>query len=175
MELIFENTPLSALIVWKFDSKTGEALEGAVFQVKYLGGTSGTGGTVIGTYKTSANGSFTVTGLEAGTYIVEEIAAPDGHVIDTAPQTVFISGKEQDVVQLYFGNSPKGSLLIKKIDSETRERPQRCGVHGYHQRRYRGGRCQRKFVTDSAGTILIEDIDPGTTLVVKETRAKGRL
>ena len=28
------------------------------------------------------------------------------------------------------------------------------------------------FVTDSAGTILIEGIDPGTTLVVKETRAK---
>ena len=121
MELIFENTPLSALVVWKFDSVTGEALEGAVFQVRYLGGTSGTGGTVIGTYKTSANGSFTVTGLEAGTYVVEELASPNGHVIDTAPQTVFISGKEQDVVQLYFGNSPKGSLLIKKIDSETHE------------------------------------------------------
>ena len=26
------------------------------------------------------------------------------------PQTAYISGKEQDVVQLYFGNSPKGSL-----------------------------------------------------------------
>ena len=67
--LIFENTPLSALIVYKYDSVTGEAVEGAVFQIKYLGGTSGTGGTVIGTYKTSANGSFTVTGLEAGTYV----------------------------------------------------------------------------------------------------------
>ena len=107
VELIFENTPLSALVVWKFDSVTGEALEGAVFQVRYLGGTSGSGGTVIGTYKTSANGSFTVTGLEAGTYIVEELASPNGHVIDTAPQTVFVSGKEQDVVQLYFGNSPR--------------------------------------------------------------------
>ena len=52
---------------------------------------------------------------------MEELASPNGHVIDTAPQTVFISGKEQDVVQLYFGNSPKGSLLIKKIDSETHE------------------------------------------------------
>ena len=61
VKLIFENTPLSALVVWKFDSATGEALEGAAFQVRYLGGTSGTGGTVIGTYKTSANGSFTVT------------------------------------------------------------------------------------------------------------------
>ena len=67
----FENTPLSALVVYKYDSVTGEAVSGAVFQVKYLSGNSGTGGTVIGTYKTSTNGSFTITNLKAGTYIVE--------------------------------------------------------------------------------------------------------
>lgn len=88
-----------------------------MFQVKYLGGTSGSGGTVIGTYKTGVNGCFTVTGLKAGTYIVEELASDSGHVIDTAPQTAYISGKEQDVVQLYFGNSPKGALLVKKVDA----------------------------------------------------------
>ena len=172
VELIFENTPLSALVVWKFDSVTGEALEGAVFQVRYLGGTSGSGGTVIGTYKTSANGSFTVTGLEAGTYIVEELASPNGHVIDTAPQTVFVSGKEQDVVQLYFGNSPKGSLLIKKIDSETHEPLSDVEFMVTTADGTVVGDANGKFVTDSAGTILIEGIDPGTTLVVKETRAK---
>ena len=53
--------------------------------------------------------------------MVEELASDSGHVIDTAPQTAYISGKEQDVVELYFGNSPKGSLLIKKIDASTRE------------------------------------------------------
>ena len=172
VELIFENTPLGALVVWKFDSVTGEALEGAVFQVRYLGGTSGTGGTVIGTYKTSANGSFTVTGLEGGTYVVEELASPNGHVIDTAPQTVFISGKEQDVVQLYFGNSPKGSLLIKKIDSETHEPLSDVEFMVTTADGTVVGDTNGKFVTDSAGTILVEGIDPGTTLVVKETRAK---
>ena len=92
-----------------------------MFQVKYLTGTSGTGGTIVGTYKTSANGSFTVTGLREGTYIVEELASDSSHVIDTAPQTAYISGKEQDVVQLYFGNSPKGALLVKKVDAITGE------------------------------------------------------
>ena len=171
-ELIFENTPLSALVVWKYDSVTGEALEGAVFRVRYLGGTSGTGGTIIGTYKTSANGSFTVTGLEAGTYIVEEVDSPNGHVIDTAPQTAYISGKEQDVAQLYFGNSPKGSLLIKKIDSETHEPLSDVEFMVTTADGTVVGDANGKFVTDSAGTILIEGIDPGTTLVVKETRAK---
>ena len=170
--LTFENTPLSALVVWKYDSVTGEAVEGAVFQVKYLGGTSGSGGTVIGTYKTGVNGSFTVTGLEAGTYIVEELASDSGHVIDTAPQTAYISGKEQDVVQLYFGNSPKGSLLIKKIDSETHEPLSDVEFMVTTADGTVVGNANGKFITDSAGTILIEGIAPGTTLVVKETRAK---
>ena len=168
----FENTPLSALVVFKFDSVTGEAVKNAVFQVKYLTGTSGTGGTVIGTYKTSANGSFTVTGLDEGTYIVEELASDSGHVIDTAPQTAYISGKDQDVVELYFGNSPKGALLIRKIDSVSREPLSDVEFFVTTSDGTVVGNANGKFVTDSAGTVLIENIDPGTTLVVKETRTK---
>lgn len=170
--LTFENIPLSALVVWKYDSVTGEAVSNAVFQVKYLGGTSGTGGTVIGTYKTSANGSFTVTGLKEGTYIVEELASDSGHVIDSAPQTVYISGKQQDVVQLYFGNSPKGSLLVKKIDSVTHEPLSNVEFMVTTADGTVVGDTNGKYVTDSAGTFTITDIVPGTTLVVKETRAR---
>ena len=170
--LVFENTPLSALIVYKYDSVTGEPVANAVFQVKYLSGTSGTGGTVIGTYKTSVNGSFTVTGLKAGTYIVEELASDSGHVIDTAPQTAYISGKDQDVVELYFGNSPKGSLLIKKIDSKTHKPLSDVQFFVTESDGAVVGDGNGYFTTDSQGTILIEGIDPGTTLVVKETIAK---
>ena len=170
--LTFENIPLSALVVWKYDSVTGEAVSSAVFQVKYLGGTSGTGGTVIGTYKTSANGSFTVTGLKEGTYIVEELSSDSGHVIDSAPQTVYISGKQQDVVQLYFGNSPKGNLLVKKIDSVTHKPLSDVEFFVTTADGSVVGDANGKYVTDSAGTFTITDITPGTTLVVKETRAR---
>lgn len=170
--LTFENVPLSALVVWKYDSVTGEAVSNAVFQVKYLTGTSGTGGTVIGTYKTSANGSFTVTGLKEGTYIVEELASDSGHVIDSAPQTVYISGKQQDVVQLYFGNSPKGNLLVKKIDSVTHKPLSDVEFMVATADGTVVGDANGKYVTDSAGTFTITDITPGTTLVVKETRAR---
>ena len=170
--LTFENIPLSALVVWKYDSVTGEAVSNAVFQVKYLGGTSGTGGTVIGTYKTSANGSFTVTGLKEGTYIVEELSSDSGHVIDSAPQTAYISGKQQDVVQLYFGNSPKGSLLVKKIDSVTHKPLSDVEFMVTTADGTVVGDANGKYITDSAGTFTITDITPGTTLVVKETRAR---
>lgn len=170
--LTFENIPLSALVVWKYDSVTDAAVQGAVFQVKYLTGTSGTGGTVIGTYKTSANGSFTVTGLKEGTYIVEELSSDSGHVIDSAPQTVYISGKQQDVVQLYFGNSPKGSLLVKKIDSATHKPLSDVEFMVTTADGTVVGDANGKYITDSAGTFTITDITPGTTLVVKETRAR---
>lgn len=170
--LTFENIPLSALVVWKYDSVTDAAVQGAVFQVKYLTGTSGTGGTVIGTYKTSANGSFTVTGLKEGTYIVEELASDNGHVIDSAPQTVYISGKQQDVVQLYFGNSPKGKLLVKKIDSVTHKPLSDVEFFVTTADGSVVGDANGKFVTDSAGSFTVSGINPGTTLVVKETRAR---
>ena len=41
----FEDRPLSAICVWKYDSKTGEALPNCWFQVRYLSGNaSGSGG-----------------------------------------------------------------------------------------------------------------------------------
>ena len=169
----FLNRPLSAISVWKYDSETGAAIEGAVFQVRYLSGnTSGTGGTVIGTYRTSVNGSFTVTGCKAGTYIIEELSSDGSHVIDTPPQTVYLSGKDQEVVQVYFNNSPKGSLLIKKVSSADNSPTSDVQFFVTESDGTVVGDSNGYFVTDSAGTILIEGIDPGTTLVVKETRAK---
>jgi len=168
----FQNTPLSALVVWKYDSVTGAPVEGCIFQVKYMSGTSGSGGTVIGTYKTGSSGSFTLNRLEAGAYLVEELASDGNHVMDTAPQTAYISGKEQDVVQLYFGNSPKGAVLIKKIDASTRAPLSDVEFFITDSKGTMLGDANGKFVTDSAGTILISNLDPGTTIVARETRAK---
>ena len=170
----FEDRPLSAICVWKYDSKTGAALSDCVFQIRYLSGnTSGTGGTVIGTYRTSENGSFTVTGCEAGTYIIEELSSDSSHVIDTPPQTVYLSGKDQEVVEVHFGNSPKGSLLVTKISDDDKKEPL-SGVE-FLVTTSDGtvvGDANGKFTTDSSGSFLIEGLDPGTVLVVRETRAK---
>ena len=170
----FENRPLSAICVWKYDSETGAAIEGAVFQVRYLSGnTSGTGGTVIGTYRTSANGSFTVTNCEPGTYIIEELSSDGSHVIDTPPQTVYLSGEEQEVIRVEFGNSPKGSLLVTKVSTDAAKTP--LSDVEFLVTTSDGtvvGNANGKYVTDSSGSFLVENIAPGTTLVVRETKAK---
>ena len=170
---LFENTPLSALVVYKRDSVTGAALPNCRFQLSYLGGsTSGTGGTVIGTYVTSENGSFTVTGLKAGYYICEEVESDGAHVIDSAPQSFYISGEDQDIVTLYFGNAPKGAVLVKKVSSADNSPLSDVEFFVTTSDGAVVGDANGRFVTDSAGAFLIEDIDPGTTLVIKETRAK---
>jgi len=170
----FRNQPLSAICVWKYDRQhPNQAIEGAVFQVKYLSGnTSGTGGTVIGTYRTSANGSFTVTGLKKGTYVIEELSSDGDHVVDTPPQTVYLSGQEQEVIQVYFGNSAKGALLVKKVDAGSGAPLSDVEFLVTKSDGSVVGDANGKFVTDSAGTFTVNGIEPGTTLIVKETRAK---
>ncbi len=167
------NIPLSALVVYKQDSVTGEAISGARFQLKYLGGEiSGSGGTVVGTYTTSANGSFTVTGLRKGYYICEELESDSGHVIDAAPQSFYISGKDQDIVTLYFSNAPKGAVLVKKVSSADNSPLSDVEFLVTTSDGSVVGDANGKFVTDSTGTFLVEGVEPGTTLVIRETRAK---
>ena len=170
--ITISNIPLSALVVYKQDSVTGAGISGCRFQLKYLGEVSGSGGTVIGTYTTSANGSFTVTGLRKGYYICEELESDSGHVIDAAPQSFYISGENQDIVTLYFSNAPKGAVLVKKVSSADNSPLSDVEFLVARSDGSVVGNNNGKFVTDSTGTFLVEGVEPGTTLVIKETRAK---
>ena len=170
--LTFENTPLSAIIIRKVDSESGQPLEGAWFSIRYLGGTSGTGGTVIGEYRTSSNGTIVVTGLKAGTYVCEEISAPDGYVITDATETVYLSGKDQDVITVTFGNDKMGSLLIVKKDAVTGAPISDVEFLVTDSDGSVIGTANGRYVTDSAGTIRIDGLTPGMTVIAKEVRAK---
>ena len=170
--LTFENTPLSAIIIRKVDSESGQPLEGAWFRIRYLGGTSGTGGTVVGEIKTSQNGTAILTGLAAGTYVCEEISAPDGYVITDATETVYLSGKDQDVITVTFGNDKMGSLLIVKKDAVTGAPISDVEFFITDSDGSVIGTANGRYVTDSAGTIRIDGLTPGMTVIAREVRAK---
>ena len=170
--LTFENTPLSAIIIRKVDSESGQPLEGAWFRIRYLGGTSGTGGTVVGEYKTSSNGTIVATGLKAGTYVCEEISAPDGYVITDTAETVYLSGKDQDVITVTFGNDRMGSLLVVKKDAVTGAPISDVEFFITDSDGSVIGNANGKYVTDSAGTIRIDGLTPGMTVIAKEVRTK---
>ena len=169
-----DNVPHSALVVYKYDAKTGKGLEGCRFELRYLSGnTSGTGGTVIGTYVTGPNGAFTVTNLKKGTYVCQELESDGNHIIDREPQTVWISGEDQDVVTLRFGNAPLGSLLITKLSDDSKHEPL-SGVEFLltdSSGNYLGNDNGR-FTTNAAGEILVDGLEPGMTVIACEVRAK---
>ena len=171
-ELTFKDTPLSAIIVMKKDGVNGKALPGATFQLRYLGGTSGTGGTVIGEKVTDQNGVCSWTGLKAGTYIVEEVKPAPGYNIVEGPKTVYISGKAQDVITVSFDNSPDGTLLIKKVDAKN---PTKVLAGAKFRVQYTNGTLLGNdngiFTTDENGQITIAGLEPEKTIIVTEIEA----
>ena len=169
----FQNVPLNAIVVEKYDSVTGEALGGATFQLRYLGGASGTGGTVIGQKVTGSNGMAIWTGLKPGSYIVEEVDPADGYSIIQSSETVYLADSgEQSVITVRFENMPDGNLLIRKVCSAN---PSVTLPDAEFKVTYADGTLigdsNGIYRTDENGEILISGLQPGKSVVVTETQA----
>ena len=169
----FENTPLNAIIVEKYDSVTGEALAGATFQLRFLGGTSGTGGTIIGQKVTGQNGTTIWTGLTAGTYILEEVDPADGYSIIQSSETVYLADSgEQSVITVRFQNMPDGILLVRKVCATN---PSVTLPNAEFKVTYADGTLigdsNGIFRTDENGEIRIEGLAPGKSVIVTEVSA----
>ena len=169
----FQNEPLNAIVVEKYDSVTHEALPGCTFQLKYLGGVSGTGGTTIGQKVTGKNGTAIWTGLKSGAYIVEEVDPADGYSIINASETVYLADSgEQSVVTVRFDNAPDGILLIRKVCATN---PSVTLPNAEFKVMYADGTLigdsNGVYRTDENGEIRIPGLKPGKSVVVTETRA----
>ena len=171
--LTFQNTPLNAIVVEKYDSVTHEALPGCTFQLRFLGGTSGTGGTTIGQKVTGKNGTAIWTRLTAGTYIVEEVDPADGYSIINASETIYLADSgEQSVVTVRFDNAPDGILLVRKVCSVN---PSVTLANAEFKITYADGTLigdsNGIFRTDEHGEIRIPGLKPGKSVIVTETKA----
>ena len=169
----FQNEPLNAIIVEKYDSVSHEALPGCTFQLRFLGGTSGTGGTVIGQKVTGKNGTCIWTGLTAGTYICEELDPADGYSIINSSETVYLADSgEQSVVTVRFDNSPDGNLLIRKVCSVN---PSITLQDAEFKVTYADGTLigdsNGIYRSDENGEVRISGLKPGKSVVVTEVRA----
>ena len=166
-----ENVPLSTILIQKMDGETGKPLPGAWFRLKYLNEMTAMDGSTLGEYVTDENGQIEITDLDEGTYIVEEISAPAGYVMSEAStRTVYLSGESQDFISLIYGNQKMGSLLIVKKDALTGEPLSNVEFFVTDSDGQVVGNSNGFFSTDYAGSILIPNLEPGKTIVAKETR-----
>lgn len=129
-------------------------------------------GNANGKYVTDSAGTIRIDGLTPGmTVIAREVRAKDGYILDDTPQSIKI--KRNSVMTLEFRNQPKGGVLVKKVDAVTNAPISDVEFLVADSDGNLIGNSNGKFVTDSAGTFTITDIAPGTTLIIKETRAKA--
>ena len=154
----FLNKPLSGIQIIKLDSITRNPLPGASFTVTKANGER------VGTFRTEADGKVLIPGLDEGVYVVGEIAAPDGYVIDETPKNVtVVSGR---LATVEFLNKPLSGIQILKLDAVTKA--PLMGATFTVERS--NGEKIGTYKTDSAGKIIVPGLTEGT-YIVSETDA----
>ena len=127
VSVTMKNQPKGQLIVQKRDSDTGDPLPGAQFRITTAAGCEVGLDGVIGTstltqngiFTTDSNGEIRITNLAPGAYVLTEIKAPAGYVMDS-PSTNVVIGANGDTQTVIVTNTKKGGLIIEKYDSVTR-------------------------------------------------------
>ena len=159
--LVFENKAKPKLEILKVDEATKEPLAGGKFKV------TETEGNTTSEYVTDENGRILIENLEAKIYTIEEIAAPDGYLLEEQHKDVELEwGKTKQVV---FTNKKRPVLTIQKIDTKTKE--PLAGA------KFKVTKTEDKtvseYVTDETGTIIINNLDEATYTVEEITAPDG--
>ena len=169
--LYFTNTPSTTLVIEKYIEGTTTPLEGVTFLVTDSSGA--VVGPSNGEYITDENGRIVIDGLEPGiTVTAREVKTLEGYVLDGAPKSIAIKAGEVQTLRFY--NSKQGTLVIRKLDSETHE--PLAGVEfelTYADGGYvddANGHLSSKglYTTNENGEIRISGVTG--TIVVKETK-----
>jgi uncharacterized cupredoxin-like copper-binding protein len=157
-EVEFTNKPLAGLQIVKLDSVSRQPIAGVEFAVSKMDGER------VGTFKTDTTGTIYVSTLEPGWYVVTEVKAADGYLIDSEPKNVEIKTGKSATLEVL--NTPQSGLLIVKTDAATRKPLQ--GVK--FEVKKSNGEQIGIFTTDVSGQIRLTDV-PAGKLIVVETQA----
>ena len=162
----YENYQDTQLIILKKDAQTGLPLPGALFEITTAGGN------YIATVETGPNGIGTLAGLEPGAYVITEVEAPDGHIIDPVPQTFEIRRGQTEPVFKVFYNDGKTNLFIRKEDAQTH-----IGLaNAVYKVTLSDGRViKERLVTGEDGLASLTDLLPGTYVVTEIEAPPGYL
>ena len=122
-----------------------------------------------GIFTTDGQGEITITNLALGAYVLTEIKAPTGYVMDCASTNVVI-GKNGDTQTVIVKNSKAGTLVIDKRDSLTGKPLQGVTFLVTDSSGAVVGRSNGEFITDENGRVVIHDLEPGTTVTAREVK-----
>ena len=155
--------PLNNVHLFKTDKKTNEPLKNAKFELM-----NSSTKEVLGTFTSGKDGLVKINNLNPGTYILTEIEAPEGYILDSTPISFIISGIENEVVQLTKTNELiLGGVVLNKKDAKTGDSLQGAI---FELQDKDGKVLQNNLITDDSGKLAIEGLTPGEYQLV-ETKA----
>ena len=163
-ELKLTNVLKKQLIIEKRDSVTNALVPGMIFEIKSPDGDlfgPGNCGRGEGIYQTDENGQITFDTMETGTsWVITELEAPAGYVLNPTPQTVKIV---DDVTTVTIRNDQKPGLMLTKVDADTGKRI----MGAKFTFTIPGTQTVYTRVTDNNGVIFLDDLDV-TSIVIQE-------
>lgn len=160
----FVNHKKPQLSILKLDKSDSTALMGARIKVAKANGE------VIGTYTSDRDGLVTLSDLEAGSYTITEIAAPDGYILDMTPQIVELKAGESKQIELY--NVSKPGFQLRKIDKLT-NLPVANAVFSLVKLENGAKRDLGRFTTGENGLFYVPDLSPGDYVITEVQAPDG--
>lgn len=158
--IVLKNTSTPSLRIIKFDKRNNVVLPNATFRIYK-------DASLIGEYTTDQMGEILLTDLEPGTYLAQEVDAPDGYVVDDYFQQIEVeAGKTAELV---FFNLLKPGIGLVKIDSSTMD----CLPNSIFRITQVGGTFSEERKTDENGRIDLSDLEPGTYQVTEIEAPEG--
>ncbi len=161
-----------SLTVFKKDSKTGDGIEGAVFE---LADNEAFSAPTVYEKTTDKDGYATFEGLHEGSWYLREKTAPVGYVPDEAVYPLDIDAEPHGVIE--FKNTHYGQIQILKTDDA--DETAAAAVEGAHFAVYRGGGIDpdkllyADLITDENGIILVGKLTPGDYFIVETAPPVG--
>lgn len=136
------------ITVKKINKDTGKPLQGVVFEA-FRDGKS------IGYFTTGADGTFTISYAEPGTYTFKEYHTLAGYVLNTEPITLEHTTDRN--AELVVDNTLQKKFEVIKIDSQTKQ-----PLAGVQFKIWRDGVLLGDYTTDKDGKITLEKAPAGT-------------
>ncbi len=159
---VFELKAKTALSIELVDAETREGLEGGRFKVQDIGGE------YITTADTDEEGSVLLSGLTAGKYMVTQVEAPEGYLLEGNYQWAELKTGEE-ITAVKFVNRKISGLLIRALDRNTG-----APLAGAAFDIYDGEtKLVKSVTTDSTGTASAPDLAPGSYLIKETVKPEG--
>lgn len=157
-----ENTKKPGLLIKKVDAQTSKPLAGASFKI-----TRGDGSVVRENVVSDVDGVVHIPELDTGVYIITEVKAPSGYVIDETPKTVELRAGQ--IYEVVFSNSRSYGLQIRKIIKGTNKPLSGCVFRVAKA----NGEIIGKYTTNSAGLATVSGLEEGVYVVTELSCPEG--